>query len=45
MESFVGTRAALELLGTDGTVCFDDDLNGAQRLNDWNDWNWLLHSS
>jgi hypothetical protein len=19
-----------------------NDLNGAERLNDWNDWNWLL---
>ena len=42
MESFVGTRAAAGTVGTDGTVCFDDDLNGAKRLNDWN---WLLHSS
>jgi hypothetical protein len=38
-----GTEMVLLAIGTTGT--FDtlgtyNDLNGAQRLNGWNDWNW-----
>jgi hypothetical protein len=38
MESFVGTRAALELLEPLEPYA-SNDLNGAQRLNAWNYWN------
>jgi hypothetical protein len=36
MESFVGTRAALELLEPLEPYVSDNDLNGAQRLNGLN---------
>jgi hypothetical protein len=41
LERFEPSKAVepLELL----ELAFSDDvLNGAKRLNDWNDWNWLL---
>jgi hypothetical protein len=41
MVAGIGRNHWLEWSGLH--TLFLDVFNGAQRLNDWNDWNWLLH--